>query len=218
MFTGLVQDVGTIQSIQKSASGATLSIQTSFDTSDFELGESIAVDGCCLTVTSFTSNSFTVDCSPETMRVTALGQRTTRSKVHLERALRVGDRLGGHLVSGHVDGVGKVERVAPEGNAILITIKPPKELLRYMIAKGSIAMDGVSLTINSIDQQHFSVAIIPHTQDKTHLMGYQAGNIVNLEVDQIGKYIEKFVLPWQDTSSSPKGIDKAFLKEHGFSK
>lgn len=216
MFTGLVQDVGQITSIQQSSEGSTLTIQTSLPMDDWELGESVACDGVCLTVTHFGQGQFTVDCSPETLRCTTLGNKKPQASIHLERALRVGDRLGGHLVSGHVDGVGQVVSMAPEGNAMLITFAPPTGLLRYMIAKGSIAIDGVSLTLNDVDHQHCSVAIIPHTQDKTHLGKHQIGDAVNIEVDQVGKYIERMVKPWRDASQGDGGIDEAFLKKHGF--
>lgn len=215
MFTGLVQDVGVVQSVRINQQGSTLELKTHMDTSDWELGESVAVNGACLTVTHVKGQSFTVDCSLETLRCTTLGALKAHSKVHLERALQLGDRLGGHLVSGHVDGLGTVLSVRPEGNAIRIDIQPPEELLKYMINKGSITLDGVSLTINTLETKSFSVAIIPHTQEMTHLGEYQVGTHINLEVDQIGKYIERLTMPWKTTASSTS-LDEAFLKEHGF--
>ncbi len=215
MFTGLVQDVGRLERIERKDQGATLAISTNLDTSDWELGESIAVQGACLTVTRLEGSLFYVDCSPETMRRTTLGRRSIKSWLHLERALQLSDRLGGHLVSGHIDGVGKIKSIKTEGNSQIIEINADESLTHYMIEKGSICVDGVSLTINSLSPTSFSVAIIPHTVAKTGLTRYSAGDEVNLEVDIVAKYIEKFVLPWKKESHSSK-LDEDFLKKHGF--
>lgn len=216
MFTGLIQDVGTLESVQKRSGGATLQIRTGLPTGDFALGESVAVEGVCLTVTAVSGAVFHADCSPETLRRTTLGDKKPGARLHLERALRLGDRLGGHIVSGHVDGLARIQSVTPEGNAILVTLELPPSLLRYTIEKGSIAIDGVSLTINTLQGNTLSVAIIPHTQEWTHTGTYQPGDAVNIEVDMVGKYIERMTQPWHDAASPTSGIDEEFLKKHGF--
>jgi riboflavin synthase len=193
MFTGLVTDVGEIASVRRAARGRTFTIRTSWDTDELELGESIAVDGACLTVTSLADDTFTIDASPETLSRTTLGDRQPGDGVHLERALRLADRLGGHLVLGHVDGVGRVVSRETQDNAILIGIEAPDSVAAYLIEKGSVTVDGVSLTVNSTIGNRFDVAIIPFTADETKLGEYRPGVRVNLEADVIGKYVRKFV-------------------------
>lgn len=209
MFTGLVTDLGSIESISSSGGGRTLSIGTSYDTTDLELGESIAVDGACLTVTSIGDASFTIDASPETLQRTTLGDRKVGDAVHLERALRLADRLGGHMVLGHVDGVGSVVERRPQENAILFTFEAPASVTDYLIEKGSVTVDGVSLTVNGHRANRFDVAIIPFTSAKTKVSDYRPGQRVNLEADVVGKYVKKFV--------SPGGsVDEEKLREYGF--
>ncbi len=217
MFTGLIADIGHIASRKQSGENWTLAIKTSFDTDDIELGESIAVDGACLTVTSTGQDSFTVDASPETLARTTLGDRATGDPVHLERALRVGDRLGGHLVLGHVDGVGKILSRRRDKNAWLFEVQAPPEVAPYLIEKGSITVDGVSLTINSVQDASFGLAIIPHTTEKTVLADYRAGRRVNLEADILGKYVRKFVGLTSDSDPSKgKGLNLETLIGAGF--
>lgn len=193
MFTGLVNDVGTVRKTTPSASGKVFTIATSWPTDDLALGESIAVDGACLTVTQILDDAFTVEASRETLARTTLGDRVTGDPVHLERALRMADRLGGHLVLGHVDGVGRVSAIQAVGEATRIDFEAPSEVMDYVIEKGSITIDGVSLTVNGFDSQRFDVVIIPHTAGATKLASYRPGTRVNLEADVIGKYVKKFV-------------------------
>ncbi len=210
MFTGLVSDIGEIRALRRAGENWTVEIGTSYDTDSLELGESIAVDGACLTVTTIESDSFTVDASPETLRRTTLGDRKVNDAVHLERALRVGDRLGGHLVLGHVDAVGTVRAQSREKNAWILEIEAPSEVSQYLIDKGSVTVDGVSLTVNSVDGNRFGLAIIPYTAEKTTLANYRVGRRVNLEADVLGKYVKKLV------SEGKGGIDAAFLAKFGF--
>lgn len=210
MFTGLVADIGEIRTIRRSGDNWELIVATAFDTEDLELGESIAIDGACLTVTRILAGAFSVDASPETLRRTTLGERAEGDGVHLERALRMGDRLGGHLVLGHVDGVGELVGRRREKNAWLLDFRAPEQVAQYLIDKGSITIDGVSLTVNSIDGTRFGVAIIPHTSDKTNLADYEVGRAVNLEADVLGKYVKRFISPQDD------GITRDMLKDFGF--
>lgn len=210
MFTGLITDIGEVKALRRSGENWTVVIATSYETSDLELGESIAVDGACLTVTSIADSSFTVDASPETLRRTTLGDRKVSDSVHLERALRVGDRLGGHLVLGHVDAVGVVRAQSKEKNAWLVDIEAPDEVAEYLIDKGSVTVDGVSLTVNSVSGNRFGLAIIPFTAEKTTLADYKVGRRVNLEADVLGKYVKRLVTQGKD------GIDAAFLAKFGF--
>jgi riboflavin synthase len=210
MFTGLIADIGRIQSIRQSGSNWELTVETSFDIDDIELGESIAIDGACLTVTRTSSGAFSVDASPETLRRTNLGERDEGDAVHLERALRVGDRLGGHMVLGHVDAVGELVSRKREKNAWLLDFHAPNAVAQYLIEKGSVAIDGVSLTVNTIDGMRFGVAIIPHTSEKTNLVDYDVGRRVNLEADVLGKYVKRFISPQEG------GITREMLQEYGF--
>ncbi|RAL24694.1 riboflavin synthase [Lujinxingia litoralis] len=211
MFTGLVADLGEVRARKQAGENWELTLATSFDLSTVELGESIAVDGACLTVTRLESGAFCVDASPETLQKTTLGDRRPGDRVHLERALRVGDRLGGHLVLGHVDGVGVVRSRRKDKNAWLFEVDAPPEVAPYLIDKGSVCVDGVSLTLNSVAGARFSLAIIPFTSDKTKLTDYQVGQRVNLEADVLGKYVRKFVDP-----QATGGLDLAKLARFGF--
>ncbi len=213
MFTGLVTDIGEIRRIQPSGENFTVEIATSYPVADLVLGESIAVDGACLTVTSILDGAFTIDAGPETLKKTTLGDRKPGSKVHLERALRVGDRLGGHLVLGHVDAVGTVRGVKREKNAWLIDIEAPDEVAQFLIDKGSITVDGVSLTVNWVKENRFGLGIIPFTAEETNLADYKPGRRVNLEADVLGKYVKKLL----GRGHSDGALNADFLAEHGFS-
>ncbi|MCG6944190.1 MAG: riboflavin synthase [Deltaproteobacteria bacterium] len=217
MFTGLVEGTGTLKTVEPRGKDMRLSIEASFELEGFQLGESVSVDGVCLTVVSWEARTFTVDVSQETLNRSTLGQRHRGDEVNLERALRLGDRLGGHLVNGHVDGKAGVIGRKRRGDSWVFQFKVAVELGRYIIEKGSVAVNGVSLTVNGCDENSFEVNIVPHTFEVTTLEGLQVGDEVNIEVDIIGKYVEKFVRNTQesDTSSTSK-VDKGFLAKHGF--
>lgn len=215
MFTGLVEEVGSIKAINKSAKSAKITIKATKVLEGVKLGDSISTNGVCLTVTDFSTNYFTVDVMAETMRRSNLKNLSSGDEINLERALRLGDRLGGHMVSGHIDGVGSISKYENEDNAVWITIKTPPELLKYIIEKGSIAIDGVSLTVAYVDDICFKVSIIPHTKDVTTLLTKKIGDEVNLECDMVGKYIEKLVSV-KEEKNTKKDIDLKFLSENGF--
>lgn len=190
MFTGIIQSIGRIHEYDARGADARMAISGGgLDFSDVALGDSIAVNGVCLTAVALTSDSFTVDVSAETLRVTE--GFAPGAEVNLEKALRLADRLGGHLVSGHVDGVGTVHRFVPVGESHLLEIDAPHELARYIIRKGSITVNGVSLTVNQVEGARFALNLIPHTLDQTTLKHLQAGTRVNLEVDMIARYVER---------------------------
>ncbi|MDP3305810.1 MAG: riboflavin synthase [Erysipelotrichaceae bacterium] len=212
MFTGIIEEVGTVQRVQRGSRSASLTIMASVVLKDVKVGDSIATNGVCLTVTTFDAHSFTVDVMAETMRASNLELLSSGSRVNLERALRLSDRLGGHIVSGHVDGVGLITKKEKEDNAVWITVKTSRDLLKYMIVKGSITIDGISLTIQKLTDDGFMVSIIPHTNDVTTLLERSVGTKVNLECDVIAKYTERLL----SASSSSSGIDEQFLARHGF--
>lgn len=215
MFTGLIEEIGTVQSVLRGPKSATISIKAKKILEDIKLGHSIATNGVCLTVTSFTPNNFEVDVMAETMRKSNLGDLIPGDKVNLERALRLTDRLGGHIVSGHIDGTGTIEDFQREDNAIWVSVATSSDILKYIINKGSIAVDGISLTVAYVDNRHFKVSIIPLTKDETTLTGKNIGAKVNLEVDMIGKYIER-LLSFKEVDSPDADIDMDFLSKHGF--
>jgi len=192
MFTGLVEIIGTIEEIEELENARRLRIGVSGDyLSDAQIGESISVNGCCLTVTEFTPQNFTVVAVEETLRRTTLGEKQIGALVNLERALKANARLGGHIVQGHVDGVGVVVNVRDEGESLWTTFEPPFEMMKYIVAKGSICIDGVSLTVAGVAYNKFSVALIPHTREVTTASQWQSGASVNLEVDILAKYVER---------------------------
>lgn len=217
MFTGLVEDTGSVASLSPTSSGSRLVVHTSLDLAGTQLGDSIAVDGVCLTVVAFRPGARTevaFDVGPETLAVSSFRSvlRPGRT-VHLERALRVGDRLGGHIVAGHVDGVGTVRRREPQGDALFIGISAPPPVVDLCIPKGSIAIDGVSLTVNTVDDDGFDVCLIPHTLGKTHLPALRIGDVVNLESDVIGKYVQRLVSRGR---SGGAAVDMSLLERAGF--
>lgn len=210
MFTGIVEEVGRVQSIRREPANAVLTIAASKVLEDVHLGDSIAVCGVCLTVTSFTASAFTADVMHETLNRSSLGALKPGSPVNLERAMPANGRFGGHIVSGHIDGTGRITRIRPDGNAVWYTISATPSLLRYIVEKGSIAIDGISLTVAQVTGRDFSVSIIPHTQGQTTLSARRVGDTVNLETDCIGKYVEKLL------GSPDVGITQAFLARCGY--
>ena len=214
MFTGIVEEMGVIRSIRRGAHSAVLSIGAETVLSDLKLGDSVAVNGVCLTATSVDSGGFTADVMHETLNRSSLGALVPGSPVNLERAMAAGGRFGGHIVSGHIDGTGTITERRRDDNAVWYTVSAPA-LLRYIVEKGSVAIDGISLTVASVAADRFSVSVIPHTAAVTVLGRKRPGDIVNLETDIIGKYVEKLLRPAEDTA--PKGgISLEFLMENGF--
>lgn len=214
MFTGIIEEVGTVRRVSTGAAYGTIDIQASTVLEGTKLGDSIAVNGVCLTVTSLSSDGFTADVMAETMRRSALGQLKSGSKVDLERAMAADGRFGGHIVSGHIDGVGTVREMKHEGNAVWVTITASAAILRGIVEKGSIAIDGISLTVAAVDDTSFSVSIIPHTGAQTILLDKKPGDPVNLENDIIGKYVQRFLEPAPKAETS--NITMEFLAKHGF--
>ncbi|MGV6808450.1 MAG: riboflavin synthase [bacterium] len=224
MFTGIVQAIGHIQTLQPQGGDLRLAIQTGkLDLSDVQLGDSIAVNGVCLTVIELGQQYFAADVSRETMTLTSLAGLNSGASVNLEKALTLATRLGGHLVSGHVDGLGEVLARYDDARSVRFRIQAPDALAKYIAAKGSICVDGTSLTVNRIDGAIFELNIVPHTLQETIMAGYQVGSKVNLEVDVIARYLERLLLAEHTTqatsaSSSSSHISEAFLAEHGFLK
>lgn len=219
MFTGIIQGKGRLLEKRPSGGGMLFMIEADFDLLEPQEGESIACNGVCLTAKEIQGRRFTVDVSPESLTRTNLGEKAAGSLLNLERALRLSDRLGGHLVSGHVDGVARVLSRRPEGDFVRFVFTIPAGCGRYIIEKGSITIDGISLTVNGCDASTFTVAIIPHTLEVTSLGSLQPGAEVNIEVDLIGKYVEKLLsVPEKEGSDTSGGINPAFLAENGFLK
>ncbi|MBM7623317.1 riboflavin synthase [Sporohalobacter salinus] len=217
MFTGIVEEMGKVSSINRGSQSIELKIKADKVLQDVEIGDSIATNGVCLTVTDFSESYFTVDVMPETMRKSSLAELKIGSEVNLERALRLQDRLGGHLVSGHIDGTGKIQDKKQEDNAILVTISLPVDLKKYLISKGSIAIDGISLTIAELHQHEFIISLIPHTAEETTLGQKDVGDTVNLEVDLIGKYVEKMLnFQAESNNSQESNVDLNLLQKNGF--
>jgi riboflavin synthase len=216
MFTGLVQDVGTLSALSRSGNDAVFEIRTALDAATFQLGESIAVDGCCLTVTRLSHDTFTVELSAETLRRSHLGELKQGARVHLERALAVGDRLGGHFVQGHLDGVGRLVERRDEGACVVLRFSIPADLLPDLVEKGSIAVSGVSLTINQLTADGFEVMIIRHTQDKTGLAALAVGASVNIETDMLAKHVRRLLNWGGATASGSDARMQTLLKDNGY--
>lgn len=216
MFTGIIEEVGRVRQI----GGGVLSIDAQRVLEDVQLGDSICVNGICLTVTSFDARHFTADVMPETIRRTSLAELKKGSPVNLERALTLASRLGGHIVSGHIDGTGEVLSLKQEGNAVLLNIQATSALLRYIVEKGSVAIDGISLTVAAVGDSDFTVSLIPHTREVTNLRAKRAGSRLNIETDIIGKYVEKLMAAKDaGQTAAPEaagGITPAFLARYGF--
>ncbi|BFN03850.1 riboflavin synthase [Clostridium tetani] len=215
MFTGIVEELGSIENIEKKGNAYSIKIKAKKVLEDVNLGDSICTNGVCLTVTNFSKDSFTVDVMPETIRQSNLKNIKKGSLVNLERALKATGRLGGHIVSGHIDGEGIIKEYKKEGNAWWISVEPEKGLLKYVIERGSIALDGVSLTVAYVDEKLFKVSVIPHTSEKTTLLKKGVGDILNIECDLIGKYVEK-ILNFKNHKEEQSKIDMDFLKNNGF--
>ena len=217
MFTGIIEEIGTIKSINSTGISSQLCISANKILEDTKIGDSIAVNGVCLTVTSIKSNLFTADVMAETLRRSNLGSLIPQSKVNLERAMPANGRFGGHIVSGHIDGTGTIVETKPEGNAVWIKINCSDNLLKYIIHKGSITIDGISLTVAKVTDSDFSVSIIPHTAANTTLLQKKSGDVVNLENDVVGKYIEKLLSFQKIDEQKPKSkITEEFLRQNGF--
>lgn len=220
MFTGIIQALGTLQDMQPRGGDLRLSIHTGkLDMRDVALGDSIAVNGVCLTAVELGSSHFSADVSRETLSLTSLGQLSRGAKVNLEKALTLQTRLGGHLVSGHVDGLGEVISRHDDARSVRLSIRAPDHLAKYIAAKGSITVDGTSLTVNKVAGSIFDLNIVPHTLQETIIGDYRSGTTVNLEVDVIARYLERLLLGDKAAhESSGSGITAAFLAEHGFMK
>lgn len=212
MFTGIIEEVGTVKAVQRNGNNSFIRIQTEKILSDVNIGDSIAVNGVCLTVTMLDGSIFQADVMNETLSRSSLGNLRAGSPVNLERAMSANGRFGGHIVSGHIDGTGTIINVKNDGIAVWYTINADARIMRYIVEKGSIAIDGISLTVAKTETDNFSVSIIPHTSAKTILSTKKTGDIVNLENDIIGKYVEKLMNPAKSNSN----IDMAFLAEKGF--
>jgi riboflavin synthase len=211
MFTGIIAAMGSIRRVTRRGADALLDVDVSMPLEDIRIGDSIAVNGACLTVTQKADRHFTADVSAETLSRTNLGTLKTGDRVNIEKALRFNDFLSGHLVLGHVDGQGKLREKTSKANSIIFGIEIPEGLVRYVVEKGSIAVDGVSLTVNRCEKNRFYVNMIPLTVQVTTLGLKKAGDAVNIETDIIGKYVERFL-------QHRKGVDMGFLAEHGFLK
>ena len=219
MFTGIVEEVGTMNGIRMGSQSGEIHLKASKVLEGTQLGDSIAVNGVCLTVTSMTADGFTADVMPETLRRSNLGQLKPGDPVDLERAMAADGRFGGHLVSGHIDGTGTITEQKREGNAVWVRIQTTPEILRLIVEKGSITIDGISLTVAELNNNDFRVSIIPHTGSETILLGKRAGDIVNLENDIVGKYVEKLLTTPNTNSNSNQQESRVtweFLAENGF--
>ncbi|WP_017756283.1 riboflavin synthase [Calidifontibacillus oryziterrae] len=214
MFTGIIEEKGTVKAISKASDAIKMTIEAPEILKDVHLGDSIAVNGVCLTVTTFDNNSFSVDIMPETVKATSLRDLTPGSKVNLERAMSANGRFGGHFVTGHVDGIGTIRKKKPVANAVYYEIEVDEGLLRYLLLKGSITVDGTSLTIFNLSDKTFTISLIPHTLSETILGSKSVGDIVNIECDILGKYIEKFLLKSKVKDSN--AITESFLEQHGY--
>ena len=207
MFTGIIEEVGRLRSLTRGV----IEIDCRAVLEGLKVGDSISVNGICLTATAFDDKSFRADVMPETIRRTSLEGLTVGAKVNLERALKVGDRLGGHIVSGHIDGVGKILSIRAEGNAHVVTVGAERSILRQIVAKGSVALDGMSLTVVGVSDRSFRVSMIPHTMSATNFVDKKVGDPINIETDMIGKYVERLM-----SFDSSSVLTKEFLTTNGF--
>jgi riboflavin synthase, alpha subunit len=211
MFTGIIEGLGKVKRLTMKGADAVLEIEAAIDLNDVSIGDSIAVNGACLTVTARNQNNFNADVSAETLGKTTLKLLQAGDKVNLEKSLRVGGYLGGHFVLGHIDATGRILSQTQKSGSLILAVEIDDNLSRYIVEKGSVAIDGVSLTVNKLEKGRFYVNIIPHTAENTTLVAKKVGDLVNIETDVLGKYVEKLL-------HSPRGIDKDFLAQHGFLK
>jgi len=223
MFTGIVEELGSVRHVLPGSRAGKIVIGASKVLEGTQIGDSIAVNGVCLTVVAMGEDEFTADVMPETLRKSSLGQLKTGDPVDLERAMAADGRFGGHIVSGHIDGVGRIKDVRPEQNARVVTIEAPASVLALIVEKGSIAIDGISLTVASVGATTFSVSIIPHTGEQTVLLRKRAGDMVNLENDIVGKYVQKLLAggaandaPVTGAGNARGGLTLEYLQENGF--
>lgn len=210
MFTGLVEETGSLRSVRREGRSLRLTVGARKVLEGVRVGDSIAVNGVCLTVTGLHADSFTADVMPETFEKTNLSESPVGALVNLERTMALGDRFGGHIVQGHVDGTGRIRAVRAEEIAVWCTVEAPPEIIRYMVPKGSIAIDGISLTVVDLGADSFRVSLIPHTFNVTAMAHRRPGDRVNLEVDILAKYVERLLTP------RSSGVTEAFLRKHGF--
>ena len=216
MFTGIIEGTGEIKSVKQHGDAVQMEILAQCDLTDANVGESLAVNGCCLTITSRLGNTVWVDISEETARITTLGRLAVGAWLNLERPLRYGGRVGGHLVQGHIDGIGCITAIREREGSREVVFDAPPPLMRYIVEKGSIAVDGVSLTINQCVDNRCVVSVIPHTDLCTTFQRLHPGDQVNLEVDMVGKYIEKLAFLHAEEYHADTTVSRAFLKRHGF--
>lgn len=215
MFSGIVEEVGTVRRLDRRSGRAVLIVGARRVLDDVRVGDSIAINGACLTVTAFDTNQFTVEMTPETLRRTNLGDLEVGGRVNLERSLPANARIGGHFVQGHVDGVGQVESIRPEGDATIATFSAPAHVQRYIVPKGYVAVDGMSLTVVDRLSDGFTISFIPHTLEVTVAQDYALGTRVNLEADIVGKYVERFLHPNTEERGTA-GITRERLRQYGF--
>ena len=216
MFTGIIEEVGSISAIERGSVSCRIHIKGDRIFSDLKLGDSVAVNGVCLTAAEIGSRVFVADVMAETLRRSNLGTLTSGSEVNLERAMAADGRFGGHIVSGHIDGTGTIADMRREENAVWVTIRAPQEILRLIVEKGSIAIDGISLTVADLGDSYFKVSIIPHTGEETILLRKHKGDVVNLENDIIGKYVERLLLPSSQNPAGKSSISMDMLAANGF--
>ena len=216
MFTGLIEEVGTIQGIRRGQRSCVLTIGCRDVLQGSKVGDSIAVNGVCLTVTAMGSGYYTADVMSETMNRSSLGQLTQGARVNLERAMPADGRFGGHIVAGHIDDIGTITSMERDDNAVWVTLRTTAAVLRYIVEKGSITIDGISLTVARVDDKSFAVSVIPHTGAETTLLEKKPGDTVNLETDMVGKYVEKLLKSEPEEEKAQSGITMDFLRSHGF--
>ncbi|MCD7810917.1 MAG: riboflavin synthase [Ruminococcus sp.] len=216
MFTGIVEEIGTVRAVRQGSSSSFIEIQADKIFEDIHIGDSIAVNGVCLTVTEYSGNVFKADVMNETLRRSSLGGLRSGGHVNLERAMAANGRFGGHIVSGHIDGTGTISKIKSDGIANWYTIAADSAILRYIVEKGSVAIDGISLTVAAVTDADFSVSVIPHTASQTILSEKRAGDIVNLENDIVGKYVEKLIQPKTEEKKQDSSISREFLAQYGY--